>query len=39
VSVSTVAWNNFKQMELRPEQVQELIDFLVGTLPVPRAAG
>jgi hypothetical protein len=35
VSISHDGWRDFQQMELRPEQVQELIDFLAETLPQP----
>ena len=37
VSVSTVTWRDFEQMELRPDQVQELIDFLLETNPAAGA--
>jgi hypothetical protein len=39
VSVSTETWRDFQQMELRPEQVQELIEFLVATLGAPPSSG
>jgi hypothetical protein len=38
VSVSTVTWRDIQQMELRREQVQELIDFLVETLAAPPSS-